>query len=279
MSMQNTPYSSPARLARRSSFGWLHTALLVLILSLATGLIRIHTFFMYQTYQQGQCTILSGTTDYHSSRGGSYYTPDFQYIVTTKDGQQVSTSGYDAPYQQHYNTQDDAQQVVNGYTMGQSYTCWYNPADPTHAVLVFRGYTIGNFILDYTLTTLASLIGYGFLWYLIYVFYRQVCLIRRGVLTEGKVTRNFERRGKYGTKTYSSIVFSPLDDPSQVSTVDKKGAYPVGSQQPVCYDPVNPNHAQYGGRPRGGRAAMALAGFLVGTLIAAAYLLGFWYGA
>jgi hypothetical protein len=279
MSIQNTPYSSPARLARQSSFGWLHTALLVLILSLATGLIQIHTFFTYQTYQQGQCTILSGTTDYHSSRGGSYYTPDFQYIVTTKDGQQVSTSGYDAPYQQDYYTQNDAQQVVNGYTMGQSYTCWYNPVDPTHAVLVFRGYTIGNFILDYTLTTLAYLIGYGFLRYLIYVFYRQVCLIRRGVLTEGKVTRNFERRGKYGTKTYSSIVFSPLDDPSQVSTVDKKGAYPVGSQQPVCYDPVNPYHAKYGGRARGGRAAMALAGFLVGTLIAAAYLLGFWYGA
>lgn len=278
MNTQNTPYSYPVRRARQSSFGWLPISLLLLLLSLLTGLVQLHTFYIYQTYQQGQCAITYGTTEYHSSKSGSYYTPDFQYTVSTKDGQQVDTGGYDAPYQQHY-TQDEAQQVVNSYTVGQTYDCWYNPANPMHAVLVYRGYTIGNFISQYIGTTLGYLLGYGFLWYLFYyVFYRQLCLMRRGVLTEGQVVENFERRTRYGKRTYSRIFFSPLGDPSQSYKVEKQGAYMVGSLQPVCYDPVNPDNAQYGGRPGGCLAMASLLGFIVGALIAAAFLLSIWYG-
>jgi Protein of unknown function (DUF3592) len=135
MSTQNRRYSYPNK-------GCLFTFLLLLLFSLLTGLVQLHTFFTYQTYQQGRCAITSGTVEYHKSKSSKYYTPDFQYTVFTKDGQQVNTGGYDAPYQEHYDIYQDAQQVVNSYTLGQAYNCWYNPADPTHAVLVFRGYTI-----------------------------------------------------------------------------------------------------------------------------------------
>lgn len=265
--------------ARRPYRVGLLTFLLVPLLALPTGLIQFHTYATYQTYQQGLCTIISGTTDYHSSKSGSYYTPDFQYTVSTKDGQQVDASGYDAPDQQHYDTQGEAQAVVDSYNVGQPYTCWYNPADPTHAVLVFRGYDTNNLITDYILTSLEFFSGFAFLWYLLYyIFYRQLCLMRRGVLTEGKVVEHFERRSRYGTKTYSRIFFAPVDDPSLSYKVETQGEYVVGSQQPVCYDPLNPKNARYGDRPSGGSATTALIGFIVGVLIGAAVLYGIWYG-
>jgi hypothetical protein len=279
MSIQNEPYTYPVGQARQPYLVGLVTFLLVPLLAVPTGLIQFHTYYTYQTYQQGRCTIISGTTEYHSSKSGSYYTPDLEYTVTTNDGQQVETSGYDAPYQQHYYAQDDAQQVVNSYNTGQTYSCWYNPADPIHAVLVFRGYNVNDLLGDYILTSLEFFVGFSFLWYLLYyVFYRQLCLIRRGVLTEGKVVENFERRTKSGTKTYSRIFFSPVDDPSQSYKVETQGAYMVGSSQQVCYDPLNPKNAKYGDRPSGGCATTALIGFIVGTLIAGLILLGIWYG-
>jgi hypothetical protein len=273
MSTQNRRYSSPDR-------GCLFTFLLLLLLSLLTGLVQTHTFFTYQTYQQGRCTITSGKTEYHSSKNSHYYTSDFQYTVSTKDGQQVDASGYEAPYTPHYHTYQEAQQVVNDYTVGQAYGCWYNPADPTHAVLVFRGYTINNFIGDYLWTSFWSLIGFGILWWLFYyVFYRHLCLLRRGVLTQGWVTENFVRRNKSGRHTYSHIFFYPLDEPSQYYQVETAGAYMVNSLQPVCYDPVNPKNARYGARPGGCLVTAYLAVVIMGILIASGILLVIWYWA
>src|SRR5437879_2853235 len=273
MSVQNRPSSSPKR-------GCLFTFLLLLLLSLLTGLVQLHTFFTYQTYQQGRCTITSGTTEYHKSKNNHYYTSDFQYTVSTKDGQQVDTSGYDAPYQQTYYMYQDAQQVVNSYTVGRAYNCWYNPADPSHAVLVFRGYTIYNSIGDYLATSFGYLIGFGILWWVFYYnFYRQLCLLWRGVLTQGRVVENVVRRSRSGRHTYSRIFFSPLDAPFQSYQVEQAGAYMVNSLQPVCYDPVNPKNAQYGGRPAGCLMMIYLAVVIIGILIALGSLLVIWYWA
>lgn len=273
MRTQNTPYFSP-------KMGCLFTFLLLLLLSLLTGLVQIHTYLTYQTYQQGSCTITSGKTEYHSSKNSHYYTSDFQYTVSTKDGQQVDTGGYEAPYTPHYYTEQEAQQVVDSYTVGQAYDCWYNPADPTHAVLVFRGYTINNFIIDYLLMSFGCLIGFGILWWLFYyVFYRQFCLLRRGVLTQGRVVENFERRTRSGRRTYSRIFFSPLDKPFQSYKIEKAGAYMVNSLQPVCYDPVNPKNARNDGRPGGCLVTTYLAVVIVGILIGSGILLVIWYGA
>lgn len=280
MNIQKMPFSYAVGPTRRPYLVGLFTFSLVPLFALFTGLIQLHTYFTYQTYQQGQCTITYGTTVYHSTKSGHYYTPDLQYIVSTRDGQQVTTEGYDAPRQQEFDTQNEAQQVVDSYNVGHAYPCWYNPAYPLRAVLVFRGYTMDTFTVDYVLTSLGFLLGYSVLWYLLYyIFYRQRCLMRRGVLIDGKVVENFERRSRYGRKTYSRIFFSPLDEPLQSYKVVTQGAYMVGSSQPLCYDPINPKNAQYGDRPRGGRAVAALVGFLIGVLIVAITLLTIWYGA
>ncbi len=283
MNMQETPYLYPGMhptRKRRPYLVGILTFLFVPLLSLATGLIQFHLYTVYQTYKQGFCTIEYGTTDYHSTKSGSYYTPDLQYTVHTSDGQQAEASGYDAPSNAEYDTQEEAQAVVDSYTVGQTYSCWYNPADPTHAVLVYYGYSIATLVGNYIGTVFLSFMGYLFLWFLLYyTFYRQLCLIRRGVLTQGKVVSTFQRNTRSGRKTYSRVVFSPLDDPSRTYKLDIAGDYPIGSPQTVCYDPRNPKNVQSDDRPRGGCAAFALIGFVVGTLLMAAILLGVWYSA
>lgn len=280
MSTQNTLRSS-------SKWGCLYTFLLLLLLSLLTGLVQIHTYFTYQTYRQGSCTITSGTTEYHSTKSGHYYTSDFQYTVLTADGQQVDASGYKAPYTPHYDTAQEAQQVVDSYTVGQVYDCWYNPADPTHAALVFNGYTINNFISDYLLTSFLYLMGFGFLWWLFYyVFYRNLCLLRRGVLTQGRVVGHSVRKTRSGRRTYSRISYSPSympyqsyqDNPFPSYQLEKAGTYMINSPQPVCYDPANPRNARYGNRPGGCLVTIYLAVVIICILIALVILLAIWYG-
>ncbi|MFL5703706.1 MAG: hypothetical protein ACJ8AG_12880, partial [Ktedonobacteraceae bacterium] len=61
--------------------------------------------------------------------------------------------------------------------------------------------------------------------------------------------------------------------------VEKAGAYMVNSRQPVCYDPVNPRNARYGGRPGGCLVTTYLAVVIVGILTASGILLVIWYGA
>ena len=282
MSMQSTPYSYPANPAgqtKRWSFGCLFTLLILLLVSLLTGLIELHTYYTYQTYQQGSCIINSGTTTYHSTKSGSYYTADFQYTVQTNNGQQADSSGYSAPYQQDFSTQDEAQQVVDSYNVGQVYSCMYNPTNPTHAALVFRSYTINDFILNALLVSFGFFFGFGFLWLIFfYGFYRPLCLINRGVLSEGKVIENFTRRGKNGTRYYSRIIFSPLGDPSQYYKVETQGTYSIDSLQPVCYDPKNPKNAKYGNRPGGGGATFSLLVVIIGVLVTGIILASIWYG-
>src|SRR3981189_2655714 len=124
MRTQHAPYSYPNR-------GCLSTLLLLLLLSLLVGLVQLHTFFTYLTYQQGRCTITTGTTTEHGggglSKGTPFYTADFQFTVFTRDGQQVHTGGSSVLNDYHYSDYQDAQQVVKSYTVGQAYNCSYNP--------------------------------------------------------------------------------------------------------------------------------------------------------
>ena len=283
MSMQETPSTYPDMYPiqkRRPYRVGMYTFLILPLLALITGLIQFHLYEVYQTYRQGSCTIESGTTEYHSSKYGSYYTIDFQYTVHTQNGQQAEASGYDAPDNAHYDTQPEAQDVVDKYNTGQAYSCWYNPADPTHAVLVYYGYNSFTLFGNYSMTVFLSFLGYLLLWYLLYyLFYRQRCLMRRGVVTHGRVASTFERTRNRVKKTYSCVLFSPLDDPSQTYKLETPGEYTIGMLHRLCYDPLNPKNVQSGDRPRGGLATFALIGSIVWALLMAIILLAVWFGA
>jgi UPF0716 family protein affecting phage T7 exclusion len=104
-----------------------------------------------QGYRSGQCTITAkqlqhelSTTTSTTSNGNTttrttstqdVYAPYFEYRVRTADGQSYSASGYDGS--NSYTSDRAAQQaIVDRYSVGQSYPCWYNPARPTQAVLI-----------------------------------------------------------------------------------------------------------------------------------------------
>jgi|GEM_PF-1512616 Protein of unknown function (DUF3592) len=104
-----------------------------------------------QGYRSGQCTITAkqlqhevstttsttsnGNTTTRTTRTQDVYAPYFEYRVRTADGQSYLASGYDGS--NTYTSDRAAQQaIVDRYSIGQSYPCWYNPAHPTQAVLI-----------------------------------------------------------------------------------------------------------------------------------------------
>jgi hypothetical protein len=104
-----------------------------------------------QRYQSGQCTITArqlrhelststtthnnGNTTYTTSTTTDVYAPYFEYAVHTADGRSYPASGYDGS--DNYTSDRAGQQaIVDRYTIGQSYQCWYNSANPTQAILV-----------------------------------------------------------------------------------------------------------------------------------------------
>jgi ABC-type multidrug transport system fused ATPase/permease subunit len=127
----------------------------MLLLGALIALVQVRNFFVYQSFEQGTCTILNGQVVENSGRDGTSHAPVFTYTVHTKTGQMVQASGYDGPTQSGF-SQDEARQIFNDYAPGRSYTCWYDPADPTHAVLRSYGASVGGMILAYALMTLIS---------------------------------------------------------------------------------------------------------------------------
>ncbi|HCI80070.1 MAG TPA: hypothetical protein DHW02_10315, partial [Ktedonobacter sp.] len=62
------------------------------------------------------------------------YGPDFQFTLHTSDGRSYRAQGYDA-LGTRSSDKSGQQAIVDQYTVGKTYPCWYNPANPTQAVL------------------------------------------------------------------------------------------------------------------------------------------------
>ena len=104
-----------------------------------------------QGYSSGQCTITArqlqhevttttnttgnGNTTTTITKTEDVYAPSFEYRVRTADGRTYTADSYDGS--DSYTSDRAGQQtIVDRYNVGQSYPCWYNPANPTQAVLV-----------------------------------------------------------------------------------------------------------------------------------------------
>lgn len=104
-----------------------------------------------QGYQSGQCTItnkqlqhqVSTTTTTETRNNQTYthttdtdvYAPHFDYTVRTADGHSYKANGYDGS-DTFTSNQTGQQTIVDQYKTEQSYQCWYNPANPSEAILV-----------------------------------------------------------------------------------------------------------------------------------------------
>lgn len=116
------------------------------LLSILLAVLFVSTFSQLQKYQAGYCTITAKQLlqqeqqETHMSNGHTYtttttvYEPDFQFTVQTADARRYAAQGYDALGTSSSN-QSSQQAIVDQYTVGKTYPCWYNPANPTQAVL------------------------------------------------------------------------------------------------------------------------------------------------
>ncbi|MFL5660823.1 MAG: DUF3592 domain-containing protein [Ktedonobacteraceae bacterium] len=86
------------------------------------------------SYTQGQCMITNKSLEYKFNGKKYLYTPVFAFTVQTTDQHMYQANGYTAvPV---FSSQEASQAILDAYDYGQTYTCWYDPAIPTHAVLV-----------------------------------------------------------------------------------------------------------------------------------------------
>ena len=137
----------------RFSFSWRGGPALFIVLGGIFVLISIVlvVFFVsavsqLQKYQAGRCTILAKQLlqeeqqERHTSNGHRYttiktvYAPDFQFTVQTADGRSYTARGYDA-LGTSSSDRSSQQAIVDQYSVGKTYPCWYNPTNPTQAVL------------------------------------------------------------------------------------------------------------------------------------------------
>lgn len=103
-----------------------------------------------QSYQAGSCTILNKQLLHHlvppldsedNPESIPIYVPSFQFRIQTADGRHYQAQGYeydpggDLEAFGVWDRQDYGQSIINAYTVGQTYQCWYDPTDPTQAVL------------------------------------------------------------------------------------------------------------------------------------------------
>jgi hypothetical protein len=85
------------------------------------------------SYTQGQCMITHKSLGYHFDGKKYIYIPVFAFTVQTTDQQIYQANGYTAV--PSFSSEEASQAILDAYDYGQTYTCWYDPAIPTHAVL------------------------------------------------------------------------------------------------------------------------------------------------
>lgn len=119
---------------------------LFILISIALFVFFVGSFSQLQRYQAGSCTITAKqlrqekerhtrtSNGHRSTTTTTVYAPDFQFTVQAADGRRYAAQGYDA-LGTSSSDRNGQQAIVNQYTVGKTYPCWYNPANPTQAVL------------------------------------------------------------------------------------------------------------------------------------------------
>ena len=95
-----------------------------------------------QSYKAGECTIQAKqliqekkevSSSYVPSTEVMTYRPEFRFLVHTGDDHNYRAKGYD--YNLSSWDQSHGQAIVDQYTVGKTYPCWYDSSNPTRAVL------------------------------------------------------------------------------------------------------------------------------------------------
>src|SRR2546421_535816 len=142
------------------------SCLIVVIVLLVLIIISLVSFFgslsTFTSWKEGRCTITSKTLYYRFGTSGTskrrtLYAPGFTFTLQTADG-----SRYDTSWQRKFIVdRGEQERILDQYSVGEVYSCWYNPAHPTSAVLIREVEPVDAFISVGVM--LAVLLGVGFI--------------------------------------------------------------------------------------------------------------------
>ena len=134
---------------RRRDFPWLVLTYWLIVATMTVPLLwfgsllawpPVASFLKVQSYQQGQCTILTkgihtySSYDQDSGSNYSQYAPIFTFSMSDASHKSFHGEGYgiDQNVQQD---QQSTQAILNQYQIGKTFPCWYDAGNPSHAVL------------------------------------------------------------------------------------------------------------------------------------------------
>ncbi|GHO44596.1 DUF3592 domain-containing protein [Ktedonospora formicarum] len=262
---------------------FLRRIILIICVAIILALIApVRRALYYHSFIQGTCVITARHLQSDSQNSKRpIYKPIFTYTLTLPDGRQINTSGFDGPDTFVYSTQKLAQNVLDSYPLGQPINCWYDPAQPERALLVFQGYSSEQALSTFLFFLLAFMIFLPALAYLFeWQFWRYVALRIRGTLTRGIVVNRIEQRKQGMTYNVYTILYRSEDQQGGVARHIQLTAPPIERHSLpdlynvfVCYDPRQPLYDRCGKYPRLYRIIPGL----IGSLIFLALTLSFIY--
>ena len=287
-----SPFSSPEELCQkcllkknserkwRSILGiWLPGAFLVTLLFIGANVLARQ--YIYASYQPAQCTIKDKQIISEVVNSDIWYEPSLTYNVTRSNGDQETVTGYKGPesggWEDRYSTPEILQNyILQNYTIGQTYPCWYTPFKSPHTVLVLENYSSGMMNLSFWMTLL---IGPP-LGVILCIFFSEIkhffILSKRGIATQGKVIAIEQLIVGTKSHTMTTTEFKTQTDPpiSYQTTGNGRFIRPqVGDVVSVVYDPKNPSGNALVGHRRAPRIFALLFSILGLVLLALTILL------
>jgi hypothetical protein len=237
----------------------------------------MHYSAAYASYRQGSCTITDkqvqedDTTDKYGNVISRSYAPVLSYTVHTANDGLAFASGFDGPTSMEYDASDEAQAIIDHYTIDQRVACWYNPGSPSHAFIVFYGYNSSDaldtfFIGILCLSIFAIIVYFLFDW----TVWRLYALAKRGVLVYGSVVRQKVLSSRSGKHIVSVVGFRAAEEATKERYITLSKQLPIGRQVCVCYDPFYPRYRRHDNWPT--RKAYIPGAVFIGVLIVIAMI-------
>lgn len=220
-------------------------AFFVALLCACAGLLARH--YLYTSYQPAQCTIIDKRTVSDYVNSDTWYQPSLTYNVTRSDGYQETVTGYKGPWfdgwADRYVVPDASESILQHYSIGETYPCWYTPFRSTHAVLVLTDYSSGAMSFSFWMT-----VFFGFLvWWIALVIFSATkeffILSKRGIATQGIVLSVEQHLVAGKSHTLTTTEFQTRTDPPVYYQTTGNGMLippTIGAMVGVVYDPKNP---------------------------------------
>ena len=176
--------STASKRGARYNLGLMLFLLLLTLPLMGFGLYIFFTtassYIQVNGYAEGRCTILSKKLLADSMRDDSsitgtgfttIYRPNLTFNVQTADGKSYKTNGYDVT--RNYSSDESVEQaILDSYRVGRVYPCWYDPAQPSQAVLN-RDVAAGPFIFG------VAFFGAGVLFFILILLYIRLTIRQR----------------------------------------------------------------------------------------------------